>query len=123
VRKDPAIDIEFDVPCGVATRSTTVSSDITWATFVLRISIVMGCSHVALPPLGYTTSWETKARNKLVPKILDGSESFAKLVKEAREYIRDQKAKNRGKGVVKAWSIQLHNLSAVDAKVSFYLFI
>jgi hypothetical protein len=69
----------------------------------------MGCSHNALPPLGYVTSWKP-AKAKASPKILDGPEALTKLVKEAREMIAESKAKNRGKGVVKAWSIRLVDL-------------
>ncbi len=75
----------------------------------MKVSKVMGCSHNALPPLGYVPSWKP-AKAKTSPKILDGPEKFAKLVKEAREMIAESKAKNKGKGVVKAWSIQLVDL-------------
>ena len=61
----------------------------------------MGCSHNALPPLGYIPSWKP-VKTKSSPKILDGVETFTKLVKEAREIITESKAKNKGKGVVKA---------------------
>lgn len=75
----------------------------------MKISEVMGCSHNALPPLGYIPSWKP-AKAKASPKILDGLETLTKLIKEAREMIAESKAKNRGKGVVKAWSIHLVDL-------------
>jgi hypothetical protein len=81
----------------------------TWTLFVTKISEVMGCSYNALPSLGYIPSWKP-AKAKASPKILDGPETLAKLVKEAREMIAESKAKNRGKGVVKAWSIRLVDL-------------
>lgn len=46
-----------------------------------------------------------------------------KLVKEAREMISESKAKNRGKGVVKALSIQLVDLYKAETnlgKVSLF---
>jgi hypothetical protein len=78
----PTFDIEFEVPCGVAVRDVTLHSSNTWTLFVMKVSEVMGCSHNALPPLGYIPSWKP-AKAKASPKILDGPETFAKLVKEA----------------------------------------
>jgi hypothetical protein len=103
-----AFNIEFDVPCGVASCSVTICSNVSWPMFIQKISGVMGCSYNTVPALGYVPSW--KLCSKVVAKILDGSESFEKLVAEIQDYIREQKAKNRGKGVVKAWSIHLRDL-------------
>jgi hypothetical protein len=42
-------------------------------------------------------------RRKPMPKMLDGPEAFTKLVKEIQDHISEQKLKNKGKGMVKAW--------------------
>jgi hypothetical protein len=118
----PTFDIEFEVPCGVAVQDVTLHSSNTWTLFVMKVSEVMGCSHNALPPLGYIPSWKP-AKAKASPKILDGPETFAKLVKEAQEMIAESKAKNKGKGIVKAWSIQLVDLYKAETnsgKVSLF---
>ena len=112
----PTFDIEFEVPCGVAVRDVTLRSSDTWTRFVMKISEVMGCSHNALPSLGYVPSWKP-AKAKTTPKILDGPEALAKLVKEARDMIAESKAKNRGKGVVKAWSIHLVDLYKAETNL------
>ena len=55
------------------------------------------------------------AKAKAPPKILDGPET--KLVKEAREMIAESKAKNRGKGTIKAWSIYLVDLYKAETNL------
>ena len=75
-----------------------------------------------MPLLGYIPSWKP-AKAKASPKILDGLETFAKLIKEAQEMIAESKAKNKGKGVVKAWSIRLVDLYMAEtnsSKVSLF---
>jgi hypothetical protein len=81
-----------------------------WIVLRIKLSEVLGCPTHALPSFGYIPSWSIKSRGKIMPKILDNEASFEKLIKEADEYVQEQKAKNRGKGVVKAWSIHLVDL-------------
>lgn len=78
----PIFDIKFEVPCGVAVQDVTLHSSDTWTLFVMKVSKVMGCLHIALLPLGYTPSWKP-AKAKASPKVLDGPETFVKLLKEA----------------------------------------
>ena len=93
----------------MAVHDVTIQSNESWTLFVIKVSEVMGCSHNTMPLLGYIPSWKP-ARGKPVPKILDGLETLAKLIKECHDYIIEQKSKNKGKGVVKAWNIQLMDL-------------
>jgi len=58
-------------------------------------------THNMMPSLGYIPSWKP-AQGKPVPKILDGLETLAKLIKECHDYIIKQKSKNKGKDVVKS---------------------
>jgi len=82
----------------------------------------MGCSHNMMPLLGYIPSWKP-AWGKPVPEILDGPETLAKLIKECHDYIIEQQSKNKGRGVVKAWNIQLMDLFKAEAKAPTILFI
>jgi hypothetical protein len=117
VSVEPQFDIEFNVPCGgVAARVKTIPSNLSYDFFRFEVAEIMGYSHVTLPALGYTTSWEAKGRTKPTIKILDGHVAYSKLIAEAREYIAEQKAKNRGKGVVKSWNINLHDLQKAEAQ-------
>jgi hypothetical protein len=107
----PVFDIEFKVPCGVASQDMTILLSVNWTLFVLKVSEVMGCSHSTVPSLGYIPSWKM-TKGKPTPKILDGPEAFTKLIKEIQGHIGKQKSKNKGKGVVKSWSIHLMDLKA-----------
>jgi hypothetical protein len=78
----PTFNIEFEVLCSIAVQDVALQSNDTWTLFVMKVSEVMGCLHNTLLPLGYIPSWKP-AKAKASPKILDGPETFAKLVKEA----------------------------------------
>ena len=77
----PKFDIEFKVPCRVAVQDVTIQSNESWTLFVIKVSEVMGCLHNMMPSLSYISSWKP-AQGKPVPKILDGLETLAKLIKD-----------------------------------------
>jgi len=71
--------------------------------------------HLVLP-------WNKPKSGKPIPKLLEDEESYCLLVSNIRQHINEQKAKNRGKGVVKPFSITIVDTSGVgDDKVPLFL--
>jgi hypothetical protein len=70
-----------------------------------------------LSGIAYIASYLPKSP-KPVPKLLEDERAWKKLVKGAGEYIAECKAKKKGKGVVKAFSIRIIDTSGVDPKAA-----
>ncbi|KAJ6503538.1 hypothetical protein C8R45DRAFT_1091311 [Mycena sanguinolenta] len=65
--------------------------------------------------IAYIASYKPK-NPKPVPKLLEDEEGWEKLIKDVESYIKDCKAKNKGKGVVKPFTITLVDTSGGDPK-------
>ncbi|KIL55692.1 hypothetical protein M378DRAFT_90510 [Amanita muscaria Koide BX008] len=63
-----------------------------------------------LSHIGYIPSYKPK-NPRPVPKLLEDTEAWKKLVDDVEEYIKSSKAKNRGNGVVKPFSITIIDTS------------
>ncbi|KAH7924317.1 hypothetical protein BV22DRAFT_1129956 [Leucogyrophana mollusca] len=63
-----------------------------------------------LSDIGYVPSYKPK-NPKPVPKLLEDEESWTKLVADVNEYISSSKAKKKGAGVVKAFTVTIFDTS------------
>jgi hypothetical protein len=73
----------------------------------------MNVSVLHLTQVGYIPSYKPK-NPKPVPKMLEDEESWEILLDDVSDYIDACKSKNRGKGVVKPFTVLLIDMSAPD---------
>jgi hypothetical protein len=64
-----------------------------------------------LSHLGYILPWKIPRTGKPIAVLLEDEESFKMLISAIWSHIDEQKAKNRGKGKVKPFSITLTDMS------------
>jgi hypothetical protein len=83
----------------------------------------METSVLHLSQIGYILPWKAPRTGKPVAKLLEDEQSFDKLVENIWAYIDEQKAKNRGKGKVKPFTVQIVDTGPQDAnsKVNDYI--
>jgi hypothetical protein len=80
---------------------------------------------VSAETIGYIPSSLPKS-SKPLPKLLEDEESYGTMIEDIQDYIAACRAKNRGKGVVKPFYIQIVNTSSngdskkTSLKVSFF---
>ncbi|KAJ7368896.1 hypothetical protein DFH08DRAFT_796725 [Mycena albidolilacea] len=87
-------DMTFGVPYGNgACRELEVSSDTPFSSFLDKLS-------------------HTMENPKPIPKLLEDKKSWKKLVEGVEVHIKTSRDKNKGKGVVKPFSIQIINTSS-----------
>jgi len=77
---------------------------------LLQIAETMGVRVVDLK-IGYIFSFVPRSP-KPIPKFLDTPAAWNQLLCDAATYIASEKAKNRSKGVVRAWRIRIEELQA-----------
>jgi hypothetical protein len=120
----PPFKIEFDVPTGKYSRDLEIDSNWYWYKFVDEVARLMDC-HSSTVSLGYILPWKIKGNAKPSPKILDGDAAFEKLKADIQIWLSEQQAKNKGKGVVKHFTVQLVNLAADNdaSKVRLFSYI
>jgi hypothetical protein len=75
----------------------------------------MNVSTLHLSQIGYIPSYKPK-NPKPIPKMLEDEESWEILLDDVSDYIMACKSKNRGKGVVKAFTVILVDMSVPDGK-------
>jgi hypothetical protein len=108
--------IPFEVPFNGATRDlTSVTSTTTFNEFRLKLAKKMETQLSLLLHIGYVASYKPK-NPRPIPKLLEDTEAWEKLVDDVEEYIKSSKAKNRGKGVVKPFSITIIDTSGPAPK-------
>ncbi|KAM6502833.1 hypothetical protein JOM56_002810 [Amanita muscaria] len=76
----------------------------------VRLAKKMETQLSLLSHIGYIPSYKPK-NPRPVPKLLEDTEAWKKLVDDVEEYIKSSKAKNRGNGVVKPFSITIIDTS------------
>jgi hypothetical protein len=103
----PAIDITFEVPYKNASRDLIIKSNISFASFLTQTALKMETSVLHLSQVGYILPWKIPRTGKPVAKLLEDEESYKLLIKNIFDHIDEQKAKNRGKGKVKPFTIQI----------------
>ena len=98
-----------------------IPSDTTFGVFLARIAQRMDVSVTHLAQIGYVLPWNKPKSGKPIPKLLEDEESYCLLVSNIHQHINEQKAKNRGKGIVKPFSIMIVDTSGVgDDKVPLF---
>ena len=107
----PAIDITFEVPYKNASRDLTVKSNISFTTFLEHAAEKMEVNIAHLSAIGYILPWKVPRSGKPTAKLLEDEEGFKTLIKHVWQYIDEQKAKNKGKGKVKPFTIQILDMS------------
>jgi hypothetical protein len=110
----------FEVPYGNgACRELEVSSDTPFSSFLDKLSRTMEVRKTLLSVIAYIPSYLPK-NPKPIPKLLEDKKSWKKLVESVKAHIKTSRDKNKGKGVVKPFSIQIIDTSgpAGDSKVS-----
>jgi hypothetical protein len=75
----------------------------------------MNVSTLHLSQIGYIPSYKPK-NPKPIPKMLEDEESWEILLDDVSDYIVACKSKNRGKGIVKAFTVILVDMSGPDGK-------
>ena len=111
VHTGPVIDINFEVPYKNAHRDLVIPSNTSFPTFLSRAAEKMETSLVCLAQIGYILPWKLPKSGKPVPKLLDDEDSYKKLLDNVWAHIDEQKSKNKGKGKVKPFSIQIVDTS------------
>lgn len=83
--------------------------------FLVAAAQKMNVSTLHLSQIGYIPSYKPK-NPKPIPKMLEDEESWEILLDDVSDYIMACKSKNRGKGVVKAFTVILVDMSVPDGK-------
>ena len=66
-----------------------------------------------LTHIGYVLPWKMPRSGRLIPKLLEDEESFKALIFNVNQYIDEQRAKKKGKGTMKPFSVRIINTSAL----------
>lgn len=114
VRRPVPFDIPFEVPYKNAMRDLQgITSSTKFDDFLLAAAGKMGRRITQMDDLAYVPSY--KPRNpKPIPKILDDDDAWDTLISDVRQHIKAAQESNRGKGVLKPFSIQIVDLSKAD---------
>ena len=115
----PVIDIAFKVPYKNAFRDLAIKSDISFTSFLTCVAEKMESSIIHRSSIGYILPWKVPRTGKPIAKLLEDEEAFRILINNIWQYIDEQKAKNKGKGKVKPFSIQVVDMADTDDKVRF----
>jgi hypothetical protein len=116
------ISITFEVPYKNASRDLVIKSDVPFEKFLTQAAQKMETSVLHLSQIGYILPWKAPRTGKPVAKLLEDKESWQTLIQNIFAYIDEQKAKNRGRGQVKPFSIQIVDTAEVidaSSKVFF----
>ncbi|KAG6815761.1 hypothetical protein H0H93_009068 [Arthromyces matolae] len=114
----PPFDIPFEVAFNGATRDLEgVDSSTSFDSFLSMVAKAMETRLHLLSHIAYIPSY--KPRNpKPVPKLLESVNAWNRLISDVRDYIATCKAKNKGKGTVKPFSIMIVDTSGGDKETN-----
>jgi hypothetical protein len=107
----PIIDLAFEVPYKNASRDLVIKSNISFGMFLALAAKKMETSVMCLSQIGYVLPWKAPRSGKPIAKLLEDEEAFKMLIKNVWAHIDEQKSKNRGKGKVKPFTIQIIDTS------------
>jgi hypothetical protein len=110
----------FKVPYGNgACCELEVSSGTPFSSFLDKLSCTMEVRKTLLSGIAYIPSYLLK-NPKPIPKLLEDNKSWKKLVESVEAHIKTSRDKNKGKGVIKPFSIQIIDMSGPvgDSKAS-----
>jgi hypothetical protein len=113
--------LEFDVPCGKFSRDLEIKESTPFFLFLGDVARLMGLLSSSSISIGYILPWKAnKSGGKTAPKILDNEEAYEKMKADVAVWRKEQASKNKGKGVVKAFSIQLVDLNDNSAATKVF---
>jgi len=107
-------NIWFEVPYGTGLRSFSVSSKITFQEVFNEIATQMG-KFTGFLHVGYIFSFTPKSP-KPCPVALESETSWNRLLMIAATHIESEKAKNRGRGIVKPWTVRIEMMGEEEMK-------
>lgn len=114
--KEETFDIPFEVPFKNAKRDLSgINSKSSFTSFLRAAAERMGTRVTLLTEIAYIASFAPKSP-KPVPKLLEDEKGWKTLIGEVWEYIKQSKAKNKGKGTVKAFRMILVDTSGIGIK-------
>ena len=113
----PVIDIAFEVLYKNAFRDLIIKSNISFPSFLTRVAEKMETSIIHRASIGYILPWKVPRTGKPIAKLLEDEEAFGNLINNIWQYIEEQKAKNKGKGKVKPFCIQVVDMADTADKV------
>ncbi|KAI0701535.1 hypothetical protein C8T65DRAFT_788061 [Cerioporus squamosus] len=99
-------DISFKVPCGQAQREVTIPSSATWTRARSIIAEAMDREPSLLRLGYYALPWD-KQQKATTATLLQKDLEWERLTGKVVQYVQSEKAKNRGHGVVKPFTITL----------------
>jgi hypothetical protein len=106
--QDKSFTIKYEVPYGNGIRTLSLSSTTLFADFLKALTAKM-VVHPA--SIGYIPSFVPKSP-KPRPKLLEDEESYYAMLDDIADYVATCRSKNRGKGVVKPFHIQIVDTSS-----------
>ena len=104
-------DIVYEIERNGVLHEFTLSSAASFRTFLCSTAKVFAVSITHLGALGYVPSFLPKSPKPL-PKILDSDSTYEKMLEKIEDHVEHMKSRNKGKGIVKAFSIRLVDTSA-----------
>ncbi|KAJ7055611.1 hypothetical protein C8F01DRAFT_1319470 [Mycena amicta] len=112
----PKFNIPFELPFGTGTRSLPdITSQTPYINFIMDAAAKMRRKPEEIEDqIGYVPSYLPRSPKPL-PKLLD-EEAWPNLIADVAQFIEREKAKNRGKGVVKAFHILISIITAEKGK-------
>lgn len=109
-------DIPFEVPYNGATRVLSgITSHTEFKDFLPKLSDRTGIRLSLLARIGYVASWKPKSP-KPVPRMLEDEQDWHGLIKEADDFRKACKGKNKGNGVIKPFQFVISDTSVGDGK-------
>ncbi|KAJ7257020.1 hypothetical protein C8J57DRAFT_1649150 [Mycena rebaudengoi] len=110
--------VVYEIPFKNASRELILSSSTPFVEFLVKLSVKMEVSVTHLSTIGYIPSYKPKSP-KPVPKLLESSEAYERMMEDIDEYRDACRQKNRGKGTVKPFVIRIMDTSeVVDGRAS-----
>lgn len=104
--------IVYEVPFKNASREMVLSSSTSFGKFLVTLGQKMEVSVTHLTAVGYIPSYKPK-NSKPVPKLLETSEAYERMMDDIDDYRTACKEKNRGRGKVKPFTIRIVDTSEV----------
>ncbi|KAJ3801922.1 hypothetical protein GGU11DRAFT_753307, partial [Lentinula aff. detonsa] len=101
-----ALEITYEVEKDGLVHDFSVMNTASFSTFLCTAARMLGVSITHLGSLGYIPSFLPK-NPKPLPRALNSDDAYEKMLEKIEEYVLTAKSRNKGKGVVKAFSIRL----------------
>ncbi|KAK6981232.1 hypothetical protein R3P38DRAFT_3234491 [Favolaschia claudopus] len=115
IRRIKPFDITFEVPYKNATRDFEVTSTTSFPNFLTLVADKMETRKSLLTDIAYTISFWPKTP-KPTPKRLEDERDWGKLIRSIEEHISTCQKRNRGKGVVKSFSVRITDAPGEQTK-------